>query len=212
VPGGRNLTVKRSLSPLVGVWLVIMSFAFYACDCISCNPFYIMSTAIVLPNLTNWAQQHLTTLLQATSQDDFNAAFDAFIAQDVAITVNGQTLTRDQYKQQISGEKFAEAGATVNFVGTVEVPTDPTQPVLAGSVGLFFNATIDEKFLVLGAPESSTINSSLNIVVIQDKTIPPPNLPGRGGFFDPRRVSVLDQVNVDKPNPVSLPTPPTTGN
>ncbi|KAL4245425.1 hypothetical protein ABKN59_009463 [Abortiporus biennis] len=167
-----------------------------------------MSTDIVLPSLTNWSKQHLTAIFQATDQQTFDNAFDAFIAQNVSITVNGQHMTRDQYKKMLQGEKFEEAGASVSFAGVVEVPKDPKNPVLAGTVGLFYNATISEKLLVFGAPESSTINSSLNIVVIQDPTIEKPHLPGRGGFFDPRRVSVLNQVNVDRHNPISLPGGP----
>jgi len=172
-----------------------------------------MASNIVLPNLTNWTKQHLTTIFQATAQADFNAAFDAFIAQDVSITVNGQSTSRDDYKQQLSSGKGVEQSASVNFLGAVEVPADSTQPVLAGTVGTFFNAIIDEKFLVFGAPESNTVTSALNVVIAQDKSIQPPKLPGRGGFFDPRRVTVLNQVTIDTPNPIVPPggtLPPTT--
>ena len=93
-----------------------------------------MSVNIVLPSLTNWAQQHLTTLFQTTNQDDFNAAFDAFISKHVKITVNGKSLTRDEYKQQLQAEKFEESGAQINFLGTVEVPKDANQPVLVGFI------------------------------------------------------------------------------
>lgn len=34
----------------------------------------------------------------------------------------------------------------------------------AGKVGTFFQATINERFLVLGAPQTSTVTSSLNLV------------------------------------------------
>lgn len=89
-----------------------------------------MTSNIVLPPLSKWAQQHLTTIYQAVKSEDVNSAFDAFISQDVKITLNGKSITRDQYKQSIKGEKFAEASAQVNFVGTVEVPDDEDQPVL----------------------------------------------------------------------------------
>ena len=89
-----------------------------------------MTTAIVLPNLTNWLKQHVTNLYTTTSNDDFDAAFDAFLTKDANITVNGKGVTRDQYKQQLLGQKFEESGAQVNFLATVEVPADENQPVL----------------------------------------------------------------------------------
>ncbi|CAL1697450.1 unnamed protein product [Somion occarium] len=166
-----------------------------------------MTSNIILLPLTNWVQQHLTAIFQTTKAADFNSAFDAFIAKDATITVNGQKLTRDQYKQQIQGEKFAEASAQVKFIGTVEVPDSEDQRVIAGKVGTFFQATIDERFLVLGAPETSTVTSSLNLSIAPDKTLEPPHLPGRGGAFDPRRVMHLDQVTLDKPGSVHIPLP-----
>ncbi|TCD62436.1 hypothetical protein EIP91_006898 [Steccherinum ochraceum] len=166
-----------------------------------------MSAAIVLPTLTNWLKQHLTTLYTATDRTAFNNAFSAFLTQDASITVNGSNVTHDEYMQQLLGQKFEESGAQVNFLATVEVPADADQPVLAGDVGTSFQATIDEKFLVLGAPETRSVNSSLNVVIIQDPSIKKPNLPGRGGAFDPRRVSVLNQITVSKQNAVLIPLP-----
>lgn len=32
-----------------------------------------------------------------------------------------------------------------------------------------------------------------------------PHLPGRGGAFDPRRVTVLNQVTLDQQNPTTFP-------
>lgn len=81
-----------------------------------------MTSNIVLPSLTNWAQQHLTRVFQTTAAADLDAAFDAFLAKDCVITVNGQKTTRDQYKQQLQGEKFAEASASVKYLGAVEKP------------------------------------------------------------------------------------------
>ncbi|KAK7677882.1 hypothetical protein QCA50_019194 [Cerrena zonata] len=167
-----------------------------------------MASNIVLLPLSTWAQQHITAIYQAVKAADFDAAFDAFISKDVKITFNGKSITRDQYKQSINGEKFAEAAAQVKFIGTVEVPDDQDQPVLAGKVGTFFEATIDERFLVLGAPEISTVTSSLNLVVAQDPSLHPPHLPGKGGAFDGRRVMQLDQVVLDKPGTVHIPLPP----
>lgn len=86
--------------------------------------------AIVLPNLISWVQSHVTAIYTATTTDDFNAAFDAFVAKDVKVTVNGQAMSRDQYSQLLAGQKFEEAGAQVNFLIGVEVPASQTQPEL----------------------------------------------------------------------------------
>lgn len=93
-----------------------------------------MTSAIVLPSLTNWVKQHLTALLKTTTQEDFDAAFNSFISQNVTITLNGKHLTRDQYKQQLQGEKFEESGALVNFLGSVEVSKDAMQASFVRSI------------------------------------------------------------------------------
>ncbi len=77
----------------------------------------------VLPSTSAWAQQCIVAIYQAQGQRAFDSAFDAFISQKVQkITLNGKTLTRDQYKQQLSGEKLLERSASVTFNGTVDVP------------------------------------------------------------------------------------------
>ena len=89
-----------------------------------------MSSAIALPDLEAWAQQHLTALIQANTQNDFDTAFDNFIAKHVKITFNGVSLTRDQYKQQLQGERLLERNAVISILNSVEAPklkTDATE-------------------------------------------------------------------------------------
>lgn len=88
-----------------------------------------MTSNIVLPNLTNWTEEHFQALIQTTSSDEFDAAFDALFAKDVNITVNGVPFTREQYKQQFQGGASANFSATVNFSGAVEVPADANEPI-----------------------------------------------------------------------------------
>jgi len=164
-----------------------------------------MTSAIVLPPLTTWAEQHLTSLLQAGTQGDFDQVFDSFISQDVDITFNGSKLTRDQYKQQLSGEELLERSVTVNFEDIVQAPELNTQATQdSGLVGIFYNAQFIEKILIFGAPASHTANSSFNITVAQDKRVP---LPPRGirGDVDRRRVVALNQVLVDQAPPITVP-------
>lgn len=164
-----------------------------------------MAANIVLLPLTTWAEQQLTALFQATDQTAFDAAFDAFVAaQPTSLVVNGEPLSRDAYKAQIWKDKFLEAGAQVRFLGVNSVPSNPQQPVTAGEVGVFLQATIDEQLLLLGAPETRSVFLSLNLVVIQDPTLKPPTGPIHG-FFDGRRVSALTAVSTGDPSDAIVP-------
>ncbi|GJE93024.1 hypothetical protein PsYK624_091830 [Phanerochaete sordida] len=168
-----------------------------------------MTSNIVLLPLTQWAEGRLTDIFQATDEQTFGDAFDAFVAAEPAsIVVNGQKLTRAQYKSQLWKDKFLEAGASVQYLGAVSVPKDENKPVEAGEVGVFVSATIDSKLLVLGGPESRTVTLSLNLIVIQDPTLKPPTLPtGVHGDFDGRRVSSITAVSTTNQNAILLPLP-----
>jgi len=157
-----------------------------------------MSVNIVLPPLRTWAEQHLSSIIKATTQTAFDAAFDGFLSKHVTVTVNGKKVSRDDYKKQLQGEGFDEAGATVAFSGAVEVPADTNNPIQAGVVGLFYTATIAENIVIRDASVQSQITSSLNLVIEEDKSLTPPHFPpGVRGFFDGRRVSALNQIIVD---------------
>ncbi|KAJ7062295.1 hypothetical protein C8F01DRAFT_127712, partial [Mycena amicta] len=101
------------------------------------------------PPLKTWAQQHLTAVLKATTQSAFNTAFDAFIAKDASITVNGKHVTRDAYKRTLEG--FEDRSVDVKFNEMVEVPTSPNT-IEAGVVGLFYSEHINQKPLVHDVP------------------------------------------------------------
>ncbi|KAJ7817554.1 hypothetical protein B0H14DRAFT_2344442 [Mycena olivaceomarginata] len=160
-----------------------------------------MSVNIVLPPLKAWAEQHLSSIIQATTKTAFDSAFDAFLSKNATITLNGKDISRDEYQKQLQGEGFDEAGATVQFSGAVEVPSEINSiQVGGGSVGLFYTALIAENIVVQDASVQRQITSSLNLVIEEDKSLTPPNLPhGIHGFFDGRRVSVLNQIILDVP-------------
>lgn len=99
-----------------------------------------MTSAIVLPPLSTWVKNHITTIIQATTQAAFNQAFDDFLEQKATITVNGQATSRDAYKAQLQGENFEEVAATVTFNGAVEVPKDATNTVEVGIFTVSFGA------------------------------------------------------------------------
>ncbi len=81
-----------------------------------------MSSIPLLPTLSTWAQNRLTALFSATTQDDFDTAYENFVAKQVHITVNGKHVSRADYKTQLWQEKGLESGAEVSYPGTVEVP------------------------------------------------------------------------------------------
>ncbi|KAJ7154459.1 hypothetical protein B0H12DRAFT_1247006 [Mycena haematopus] len=173
-----------------------------------------MSANIVLPPLKTWAEQHLSSIIKATSKTAFDSAFDAFVSKKATIVVNGKHISRDEYQKQIQGEGFDEAGATVQFSGAVEVPSE-SNSIQAGLVGLFYTAIIAENIVVRDVPVARQITSSLNLVIEEDKSLTPPHLPqGIHGFFganfpllsskhrsdqfpDGRRVSALNQIILD---------------
>ncbi len=82
------------------------------------------------PSLASWAQQRLTALLESTSQESFDAAFDGLIAEEVTITVNGNSVTRDEYKKFLKGDKALEVAAQIQYIGALEVPSDPNEPLI----------------------------------------------------------------------------------
>jgi len=87
-----------------------------------------MSTAIVLPTLTQWTENHITAIINATNQQDLTSAVDAFLSKDATIVVNGVQISHAEFEKQLQLEKFDEAGATTSFVGAVQVPADKDKP------------------------------------------------------------------------------------
>ncbi|KAI0338586.1 hypothetical protein BDW22DRAFT_1337653 [Trametopsis cervina] len=129
-----------------------------------------MTSNIVLPSLSSWAQSHITALFQATTPEDFDSAFDAFLAAHVeSITVNGETLTKEQYKQRLQRAKAFEQGAEVTFLGTVEAKSEKEGE--KGTVGVFLKASVADKFKVLGASETHTVTISFNLKSVYLKII-----------------------------------------
>ncbi|KAG7087413.1 hypothetical protein E1B28_013381 [Marasmius oreades] len=163
-----------------------------------------MTSNIVLPPADTWAQRHLSALIQASSQEDFNSAFDLFISHDVKeIILNGDKVTREEYKQKFRSQVFDERAATVTFAGTVASGKDALLSGGTGNIGIFYTAKYFEGIVIRDAPVEVDAKSSINLVVEHDPSLKPPSLPGHGGFFDGRRVFKLNQVLVDARPPVA---------
>ncbi|KAI0338584.1 hypothetical protein BDW22DRAFT_687130 [Trametopsis cervina] len=170
-----------------------------------------MTSNIALPSLTSWARSHITTLLQATTPGEFDSAFDAFFAADIEqIMMNGEHITRDQYKQRLQRAKAFEQGAEVTFLGTVEAKSEK-EGEKEGTVGVLLKSSVADKFKVLGAPENYTLTMTLNLLIIQDHTIQPPStsIPIHRSF-DPRRVKAFSTILASVQDPITLPE--TAGN
>ncbi|KAJ3775012.1 hypothetical protein FB446DRAFT_726888 [Lentinula raphanica] len=161
---------------------------------------------IVLPQLAPWAESHLKAITQATTQQTFDEAFDAFVTKDEAhleITLNGAKVTRAEYKARLRGEAFDEVGAVVQFQGSATVPGKEGNVTsnYIGEAGIFYTAVIAEGIVVHDASVERKVTSSINISVKNDPTIhKPATPPGIHGFFDPRRAFKINQVIANAPN------------
>jgi len=78
-----------------------------------------MSSNIVLPTLTAWAENHIKAVVEA-NQDDVESALDAFLSKDATLTINGAKVTRQEFAQKVSASKFQVKSTTVDFTNTVE--------------------------------------------------------------------------------------------
>lgn len=74
--------------------------------------------------LNLWVENHLRELLTAKAQAAFDDAFDAFVAPHASITVNGQHMSRAEYKKTLWNDEAHETSGTVSFKGTVAVSKD----------------------------------------------------------------------------------------
>ncbi|TDL16351.1 hypothetical protein BD410DRAFT_795472 [Rickenella mellea] len=142
----------------------------------------------ILPlTLTVFVQRNISFLFGSSTDEFFEHAFDAFISRHANITVNGLHLSRAEFMAQILADRFAREEASVKFLGAVEVP-DATVPCVenAGVVGVFYEATIYEKFKVMGGPATRILIGCVNAIVEQERDA--------SGDLVPRHVVLLNQV------------------
>jgi len=154
-----------------------------------------------------WAQDHIGQLVQAASQDAFNTAFDSFVAEHIKhIHLNGKAVSRAQYKAALAQELNLEKPAGVTFDGVVSVPDTTTQngqtfTQNTGLVGVFYKATYDRPFIILGAPAENITTASINVRVEND----PPKTKNPPIFADNRRATMIDHIMVTGAAPITLP-------
>lgn len=76
----------------------------------------------VIPTLTEWAKTRVTALFEAKTAQEFDDAFNAFLAHHVdSIVVNGKKLSKAEYKASLERLRAPELSAEVKYLGDVEV-------------------------------------------------------------------------------------------
>ncbi|KAF9476911.1 hypothetical protein BDN70DRAFT_881837 [Pholiota conissans] len=157
-----------------------------------------MATAVLLPKLTDWVQNHITAIIEAKTTHDLHDAVNRFLNQHAMITVNGAHISRAEFVKQLKAENFAEEKATITFNDSIEVPDSREgESITAGTVGVFYTAIITSAHLIHGIPTSKQVIASLNVVVAPDPSVHKPPMPN--GYYDPRRVTSLNEVRVERP-------------
>ena len=78
-----------------------------------------MSEMFVLPTLTRWTENSLSAMLKATTKEEYDQAFDRFLARNAQVTVNGIPIAREEYKQ-----RMLDVSAAGSIVESVELRFD----------------------------------------------------------------------------------------
>ena len=121
-----------------------------------------MSTAIVLPTLTQWAEGHITTINKATNDKDLSHALDDFLSKNATIIVNGVHISCAEYEKQLQGEKFQEIDATVSFLSVVQVHVDKDKPFDVSSTTMYLYKSPQQDCFCRPDPWDSFITPSLS--------------------------------------------------
>ncbi|KAI6123605.1 hypothetical protein EDD17DRAFT_1718280 [Pisolithus thermaeus] len=144
-----------------------------------------------VPPLPVWASSRLNSLLKSKTSDRFDRIFDATFAQNVDVVLNGKSLTRDEYKKVLFAQSEAGPLGTTDVQIEGETTATLSQDRSGGFVGIFYTAVgTSKRIFVLGAPARYKIVSSINLTV--ESTVPYP--PTRLRYFDPRRITAVNQV------------------
>ncbi|KAI5989408.1 hypothetical protein F5J12DRAFT_505134 [Pisolithus orientalis] len=166
-----------------------------------------MASERVLPRvvpLPVWTSSRLNSLLRSETTDSFNRIFDATFAQDLEVVLNGKTLTRDEYKKVLLGQSGAGPSAItdVHIEGETVVNPITSEDRMGGFVGMFYTLTsISKRFFVLGAPARHKDVSCINLTVKPVVSYPVI----RFRYFDPRRVTAVNQILQPRTLTVSFP-------
>ncbi|KAJ6588102.1 hypothetical protein B0H19DRAFT_1057355 [Mycena capillaripes] len=104
-----------------------------------------MPIDIVLTQLGPWAEGHWTSLLLAMTSMALKETLNRFVAQNATVTLNGEAITQDSYKQQlplaVNSNTPCTDSSNVTFLEVIEIPANDISSVKAGVVALVYNST-----------------------------------------------------------------------
>ena len=95
-----------------------------------------MSTDVVLPSLSNWTENLITAIYNATSAQTANV-LDSFLSKYAVIRFNGKDISRDDLIKELQGENLLEVEVSIKFLGIVEVSDNKDVPL--DVIGLYFH-------------------------------------------------------------------------
>ena len=146
-----------------------------------------MSTDVVFPSLSNWTENLITVIYNATSAQTSNV-LDSFLSKYAVIKFNGKEISRDDLVKELQGENLLEVEVSIKLLGVVEVSANKDVPldviglyfhsdfviliimavVQAGSVGSYFTVTVQGRDRVRDTPVRKTVTASLNVLYVFD--------------------------------------------
>lgn len=94
------------------------------------------ANAPIIRTLSDWTEQRITALYQPTTKQQFQEAFNAFVAKHAEITLNGKKISREHFEEQLWDTQTDKKSASVTYLGTVDVPKDANEPLEVCPLGL----------------------------------------------------------------------------
>ena len=139
-----------------------------------------MPAAIGSPALCIFVENGLRAIYEAATKNAFEDAFDQFFSRELDVTVNGETATRQYYKQLLWDEKYHERSVSASFLGLLAVPSD-NEHVVRQILYLLPNPTPDYPlthvpFSHLPISQTGTVGVFLTAVI---SFLPPGGRPAR---------------------------------
>lgn len=117
------------------------------------------------PSLSDWVSEHLTTLYNAQTQDDFQLAFTSFFSNKLVATVNNQSLSLSDYQSALWQEFNNELSVKFKISNEVVSPGDGsftgTPSTTTGTVGLTYTAQFFAKGTGIIKESEHTVHSTL---------------------------------------------------
>lgn len=79
-------------------------------------------------DLETWVKEKLESLYLNKVDGDFDSYFDSVFAPDVQLTVNDESATREQFKQDLKNFQFAAMSGSVDWEHVDVKPKDEEKP------------------------------------------------------------------------------------